>query len=269
MITKRPSATNPYEELENTGYFYGRPFYIDERVLIPRPETEQIIEQVLNKLAPKGAEPQLTATRLSKDGERVSDESRNDGHEERRGSNVVAEAPGVISILDLGTGSGAIAITLALELPRAKITASDISQDALAVAKINQEKLAPNSKIHFVQSDLLQNFCNKQSSSADAKFDIIAANLPYVDKNWTWLDRAALAHEPEIALFAKDSGLELMKKLIRQAPDCLTENGILILELDPCQAPHMKNYANEHGFDIAHERPFCLTLRQRNRKTAR
>jgi release factor glutamine methyltransferase len=153
------------------------------------------------------------------------------------------------SILDLGTGSGAIAITLALELPNTEITASDISDKALAVAKQNAERLGAT--VEFVKSDLLQNICNKQ-------FDIIVTNLPYVDPAWE--TSPEIVHEPETALFATDSGLELVKKLIEQSPNHLTMNGLLVLELDPRQIKTVKKIAEKHGFKAIDENLFALTL---------
>ena len=143
--------------------FYGRDFLITPDVLIPRPETEQAIDIVLNLAGIPylpGVKP--SAPQISKD----------------------------ITILDVGTGSGCIAITLAKELPEAKIYVSDVSEKALKVAQ-------KNAKLHgvsptFIVSYLLDN----------VKFtpDLIVANLPYVDPEWDWLDKKALSKEPAIAL---------------------------------------------------------------------
>ena len=113
------------------------------------------------------------------------------------------------SVLDVGTGSGCIAITLSKELPSVSISAIDISKEALVVAQENAQK--HHAQIAFMQSDLLSNLHKEQ------KYDLIIANLPYVDKNWTWLG-AELSFEPESALFAEDGCLELIKKIILQAP---------------------------------------------------
>lgn len=207
------TARNPYTELENTAYFYGRPFYVDERVLIPRPETEQLIA-LARKLVSSSKSP---------------------------------------CILDVGTGSGAIAVTLALELSAAQITAVDINPDALAVAKLNRQKLAPTAEIGFVQSDLLQNL-------GAEKFDLIVANLPYVDETWPWLDKTSLAYEPSTALFAEDNGLSLIKQLIRQAPPHLKSDGFLILEMDPCQLVIIKDFAAKLGWCTVGGDSYALAL---------
>jgi release factor glutamine methyltransferase len=200
--------------------FYGRDFTVTPDVLIPRPETEQIVEVVKNYVY------------------------KSDGSEEK----IVSLNP-VTKILDVGTGSGAIAITLALELPHAAVTASDISPAALKVACANAEKL--NVKINLVQSDLLKNITEQ--------FDIIVANLPYVDRSWQVSPDTK--YEPESALFAGDGGLELIKKLIDQAPNHLTNNAYLILELDPRQMSTAKTYAEQSGYTFVAESPYALALR--------
>lgn len=191
--------------------FYGRELIVTSDVLIPRPETEQLIEV----------------------------------------TKIVSEKPS-LNILDIGTGSGALAITLALEIPDAHVTASDISDTALKIARQNATKL--NAKIDFLKSYLLDNI--------NEKFDIIVANLPYVDKNWQISPETN--HEPEIALFADDGGLDLIKKLIQQAPKNLTENGFLILEMDPRQTSVATKFAEKYGF-VAHKKlPFALILQLRS-----
>ncbi len=123
-------------------------------------------------------------------------------------------------ILDIGTGTGIIAITLALELPSAHITATDISESALALARQNAT-LHNKKYINFFLSDLLS-FLRVRPLKRQ-KYDIICANLPYVDKDWDWLDHTALAHEPPEALFAPDHGLAL----INAAAENFSHNVIL------------------------------------------
>ena len=201
--------------------FYGREFIVTPDVLIPRPETEMMIDTVLN-LAGK---PYLPGV---KPAPRVS--------------------PQNLSILDVGTGSGCIAITLALELPEAKVTACDISEKALAVARKNTKKFG--AEIELVQSDLLENI--------DGKFDAVIANLPYVDKDWEWLDHDALSHEPDIALYAKNHGLELIYKLINQVVERKIRH--LILEADPCQHGQIIAFASKKGLKLIEARGFALYL---------
>ncbi len=137
-------------------------------------------------------------------------------------------------IIDVGTGSGCIAVTLAKELPKAQITAVDISENALQIARANAQK--HQAKVEFRQSDLLGAFKNTE------KFNLIVANLPYVDQNWDWLS-PELQFEPKNALFAKDGGLELIKMIIQQAPKHLEQGGYLLLEADKTQHRKITDYA--------------------------
>ena len=186
--------------------FYGRDFIVTPDVLIPRPETEQIIDTVLN-LAGK---PYLPGIKPSP-----------------------RKLPPNPTILDVGTGSGCIAITIKKELPKARVYATDISKKAIDIARKNAEKHSIS--IPFIISHLLEN--------VNITPDLIVANLPYVDEDWDWLDKDSLSFEPSIALYAKDHGLKLIKELINQS----TERKIpyLILEADPCQHKTIINFAKE------------------------
>lgn len=186
--------------------FYGREFTVTPDVLIPRPETEALIEFVLN-------------------GDFFNP-----------------------TILDVGTGSGAIAITLAAEMPNAIVTASDISPVALEVARKNAVALDAN--VAFVQSDLLTNI--------PGQYTIIVANLPYVDR--TWPVSPDTIFEPELALFAADHGLALIKRLIVEAKDHLLKNGVLLLELDTRQIPETIHFATQHDYRTNQISPFALAL---------
>lgn len=140
------------------------------------------------------------------------------------------------TILDLGTGSGCIAITLALELPNTKVTATDISPQALKIAQTNAQILAPNYS-KFLLSDLY-----KSPEIRHQKFHLICANLPYVDPTWAW-NSPDLTHEPKSALYAQENGLKLIKKFLDQTPDHLHPDAHLLLEADPTQHPEIINYA--------------------------
>lgn len=221
--------------------FYGRDFLVTPNVLIPRPETEQIIDAVLS-LAGVAYLPGIKAT--------------------------PSQLPDHPKILDVGTGSGCIAITLALELPQAKITACDVSEEALYTARENAWSLGIEVKdrkdhnsariasqesnggyiniIDFKKSNLLDDI--------DEVPDLIVANLPYVDKDWGWLDKKALSYEPTIALYAEDHGLKLIKELIDTAT-----SKYLILEADPCQHNEIAHYARGKYKPIE-TRGFIMTL---------
>lgn len=194
VATKRRASGEPLAYILGRKEFYGRNFLVTPATLIPRPETEALID-LAKTLRPS-------------------------------------------KILDVGTGSGCIAITLALELPKTEVEAVDISKPALRVAQENAQKLG--AKVVFFQSDLLKN---------TQKYDLIIANLPYVDKNWDWLSKE-LDFEPQNALFADDGGLALIKKLIREAPAHLNKNGHLILEADLSQHQKIADFAADNSFKI-------------------
>ena len=186
--------------------FYGRKFYVNQHVLIPRSDSEVIIE-IAKKLKP---------------------------------------APK--KILDVGTGSGILGITLSLEFPLARVSAIDVSQSALFVASKNAINL--KARVDFLESDLLAGLPKKE------KFDLIVANLPYVDISWPWRSKE-LAWEPGVALYAGDGGLELIKKFMHQARG---RARYIILECDTCQHKYMVNFAKKLGFLHLETRGFELVF---------
>lgn len=217
----------PSPKAYNIGYqdFYGRDFIVNPDVLIPRPETEQIIDTILN-LAGK---PYLPG---------------------------VNPAPRVLPpnpiILDVGTGSGCIAITIKKELPEAEIYACDISKKALQVAQKNATKHGVT--IPFIVSHLLE-----KVNSGDLPLPaLVVANLPYVDINWGWLDKEALSYEPSIALYADDHGLGLIKKLIDQSANLHIP--YIVLEADPCQHDEIIEYASKKGLQFLEARGYIITF---------
>lgn len=245
---KKLKHQNPkYPKAYKIGYqtFYGRNFRINETVLIPRPETEQIIDAALN-LAGK---PYLPGVKPAP-----------------------CALPPAPIILDVGTGSGCIAITLALELPKAKILAIDSSPLALKTALKNADKFGLKKKnLKIFSSNLLKNpvFHPKKATAIMAKvpnllipnhshIDLIVANLPYVDKNWSWLDKEALNFEPAAALYADDHGLKLIKELLDQSATLRVP--YLIIEADPSQHEAVINYAKKAGFHHLKTHGFALTL---------
>ncbi len=202
--------------------FYGRDFIVTPEVLIPRPETEQLIDAILN-LAGKAYLPGVMPS-----------------------PRVLPENP---NILDVGTGSGCIAITIKLELPEAKVHAVDISEPALTIARKNAIKFGVDPSI-FTISDLLENI--------NFTPDVVVANLPYVDENWKWLNKDLLDKEPKIALYANHEGLELIKNLIEQSASRNIK--YLILEADPCQHKEIISFANKFFYYKREIRGFCILL---------
>jgi release factor glutamine methyltransferase len=194
LIKKRIERI-PVSYLTNRKEFLSLEFYVDERVLIPRPETEQLVETIL---ATKTDTPQR--------------------------------------LLELGTGSGAIATSLAVHQSEWDIVATDISEPALAVAQKNAETHACTAQITFMSGDLFEPI-QTIASAEQRRFDWIVCNPPYV-KN---VERESLSpdvrdHEPEIALFAGEDGLAVIRRLISEAPQYLAPNGKLLFEIGATQA---------------------------------
>ena len=214
-----PSPTPPTAYQNGVQDFYGRVFLVTPDVLIPRPETEQIIDAVLN-LAGK---PYLPGVKPSKG---------------RLKTNPI--------ILDVGTGSGCIAITIKKELENAEVYATDVSEKAIQIAQKNATKYSAH--INIIISYLLE--------KVNITPDLIVANLPYVDKDWNWLDKESLAYEPSIALYANDHGLALIKELINQAS--LRHIKYLILESDPCQHESLIEYAKLRRYKHIETRGYII-----------
>jgi release factor glutamine methyltransferase len=206
LLTRRLNR-EPIAYILGRKEFYSRDFLVTPDVLIPRPETEQLVESVESLLA---------------------EDSK---------------------IIDVGCGSGCIGITLKLECPTSNVTLSDISQSALAVANTNAARLG--AEVEIVQSDLLDNI--------SGRFDIIVANLPYVDRNWPVSPETKF--EPPAALFAPDSGLALVKRLIVTAPQHLTPSGYLVLEFDPRQLVEIEKCCKKYNTNIIKKCPFMSVLK--------
>ncbi len=183
----RRAANEPIQYILGKQEFYGLDFQVTPAVLIPRPETEHLVESVLQLLP----------------------------HDEP------------LEILDVGTGSGILAVTLAHHLPHARMTAVDISADAIAIARRNAEAHHVADRIRFVVSDLLSAL-----DDAAERFDAIVSNPPYVAE----MDRDNLApevreYEPATALFAGETGLDIYRRLIPEARNALKPNGLLAVEI--------------------------------------
>jgi len=199
LISKRQRGT-PVAYLTNHKEFYGLDFFITKDVLIPRPETELLIEQIIK-----------TARQL---------------HKETNESLIIA---------DIGTGSGNMAITLAKYLPFAKLIATDISAEAIKVAKKNARQHKVLKRITFKKGDLLKPL--KKS-----KPNIIVANLPYLTKD----ELVNVRHEPKQALHGGKMGLELIQKLLSQTPKILARQGVILLEISPTQVKAVDYFVEQH-----------------------
>lgn len=163
--------------------------------------------------------------------------------------NLATETPTSEYLVDVGAGSGCLGITAKLELPRLHVTLLDLSRHALGVAQKNTQKL--QAEVEIIQSDLLDSY--------PFQAQYIVANLPYVDPAWERSPETQ--YEPDIALFAKEDGLRLIKKLIVQAPSRLASNGYLILEADPRQHASTITFAQQYGFQHIQTKDFIICLR--------
>lgn len=178
--------------------FYGRDFLVDERVLIPRPETELLVDWILNDL---------------------------------KRSPIQSERP---TVLDVGTGSGAIALTLAAEQASLTLTAADISRDALAVAWENRKRFQVENRVKLVESDLFE-------ALGDKRYDIIVSNPPYIRKNGQdEMDESVVAYEPDLALYADHQGLALYEAMAKQLADYLQPGGRAYFEIGYDQGTALK-----------------------------
>lgn len=151
-------------------------------------------------------------------------------------------------LIDVGTGSGCLGITAKIELPTLDVTLLDISQHALNVAHKNAEKL--NANVTLTRSDLLQSY--------PFQVKYILANLPYVDP--TWQRSPETQHEPDVALFAEENGLSLIKKLIVQSLSHLVPTGYLLLEADPRQHAAIIEYAEKNDYSHHKTQGFIVCL---------
>ncbi len=199
LITRR-RRREPVAYLLGRKEFYGLDFAVDPRVLIPRPETELLVDLVLAQIS------------------------------DRRGRPVV--------VADVGTGSGAIAITVAVHAPEAKVYGTDISQDALEVAEENRKRLTPEAGPLFLEGDLL--------SPLPEPADVIVANLPYIaDEEYSGLQSDVRDYEPGVALKAGVEGLDLIERLLEQLPTRVQPRGAVLLEISPRQGEVVQRMAQD------------------------
>jgi len=211
LVARRAGGV-PTQYLTGTQEFWGLEFEVTPAVLIPRPETEHVIEVVLERLAAQAR----------------------------------ANAP--LHIADVGTGSGCIAVALAHELPHAEIDATDISPGALEVAQRNAARHNVSARVHFRECDLLNAFPQgpRDADRREVRFDAIVSNPPYIRRgDAESLPLDVRGHEPEIALFAGDDGLGVYRPLISQAAQLLLPGGLLALELGYDSLPGVRALLDE------------------------
>jgi len=214
-LVKRRGTGEPLQHLLGTVEFCGRSFRCDKRALVPRPETEQLIELLITHFKSEIADSRM---------------------------------------IDVGTGSGIIALTLAAEFPKAEIVGADISEDALMLARENAERLGLADRVHFLQSNLLE--------SVRPQVDLIVANLPYVSTEDRHNLSREVLHDPEVALFAGARGDELVRQLIGQASSWLRPGGMLAMEIGIGQSETLvAALADKNYGDIWTEKDYSGVIR--------
>ena len=204
-LVARRQLMEPIAYIIGKQEFYGRDFIVDKNVLIPRPETELLVDIVVN------------------------DYNRHLANKS-------------VEILELGSGSGAICISLACEIMAAEITVVDISDAAINISKANAKKHGVLQQINFVKSNWYNNLLVKQ-------YDYIVSNPPYVSRSEKdQMAEETYIFEPDLALYAADNGLSSYKEIIGSAYKYLTPNGKLILEIGYLQKKSIIEILQEHKF---------------------
>jgi release factor glutamine methyltransferase len=226
-LVSRRAAGTPTQYLTGKQEFWGLEFCVAPGVLIPRPETEHLVEVALERLKPKRSpvKSDLTLRR-----ERIGRPLR---------------------LVDVGTGSGCLAVALSREVPEARLWATDVSREALAIAWRNAARHDLETRIEFLEGDLLTPFLLGGPAQDAPPFDLIISNPPYVSRaNLERLPREVREHEPEVALFAGETGLELYRPLIRQAEKVLAPGGAVVLELGDGLAGMVRALLGEYWKDL-------------------
>lgn len=187
----------PVQYLIGSTEFYGRRFKVNEHTLIPRPETEELVELILK-----------------------------DNHQEN------------LEVVDIGTGTGIIALSLSLENPTWKVTGLDISKEALKIATRNNQAL--EGQVHFLESDVLSKFPKNK------KIDILVSNPPYISYDeWEEMDESVREYEPKQALFAENNGLAIYEKIAKESTTVLSETGRIYLEIGYLQGESVSQIFKE------------------------
>lgn len=195
-LAQRRAKREPNAYITGKREFYGREFHVGPGVFIPRPETETLVEEALR---------------------------------------VAATMNGALTIADVGCGSGAIALTLAAELPRAAVFAIDVDAAPLLATRENAKRLGVAARVRALRGDLL--------APLPAPVDVIAANPPYIPSNQIPQLAPEVRYEPRRALDGGAHGLDLMRRLLADAPRYLKPGGALLAELDPAQAAEARALA--------------------------
>lgn len=235
-IMQRLEKSEPVQYVLGAEWFAGRLFDVAPGVLIPRPETEELVKWTCDE---------------AKEKEKEDNSKEERGKEEKEVSKKGEEAPHP-SILDIGTGSGCIAITVALALPQARVTAWDISTDALAIAAGNAHRLGAS--VRFEHQDALS------APDDEERWDVIVSNPPYIcDRERADMSDNVLSYEPELALFVPDSDpLLFYRAIARYASKALKPGGRLLFETNTAYAHEVAQVMADKGFTAIEVRNDCF-----------
>lgn len=235
-IMQRLEKSEPVQYVLGAEWFAGRLFDVAPGVLIPRPETEDLVKWACDE---------------AKEKEKEDNSKEERGKEEKEVSKKGEEAPHP-SILDIGTGSGCIAITVALALPQARVTAWDISTDALAIAAGNAHKLGAS--VRFEHQDALS------APDDEERWDVIVSNPPYIcDRERADMSDNVLSYEPELALFVPDNDpLLFYRAIARYASKALKPGGRLLFETNTAYAHEVAQVMADEGFTAIEVRNDCF-----------
>lgn len=235
-IMQRLEKSEPVQYVLGSGWFAGRLFDVAPGVLIPRPETEDLVKWACDE---------------AKEKEKEDNSKEERGKEEKEVSKKGEEAPHP-SILDIGTGSGCIAITVALALPQVRVTAWDISTDALAIAAGNAHRLGAS--VRFEHQDALS------APDDEERWDVIVSNPPYIcDRERADMSDNVLSYEPALALFVPDSDpLLFYRAIARYASKALKPGGRLLFETNTAYAHEVAQVMADEGFTAIEVRNDCF-----------
>lgn len=221
LVQRRGRDRVPVALLLGQREFWSLPIKVTEAVLVPRPETETLVSTGLDSLP---------------------------------------EPDGEYRVLDVGTGSGCVALALATERPKAQVTATDISKPALQIARENAVELHLSERVCFLEGDLFVPVLGKS-------FDLVVSNPPYVARSGAGELPPELAHEPETALFGGEDGLDIVRRLVAGVSSVLRPGALFAVEIDPAQESAVHACCNEAGLqdirtvrDLA-KRPRVVTAR--------
>lgn len=213
-LVSRALKHEPVQYLVAEGWFFGLPFKVDRRVLVPRPATETIVEHVLQhiRVQPGSGGPKGEGLLLA----------------------------------DVCTGSGCVAISLLKHLPGARVLASDISPDALDVARENATRHSVVDRLELVQGDLLQPLLSHPIARGDSALNYLISNPPYIpDDEWAAVEPNVKDHEPHLALRGGPDGLDFVRPLLAAGPRLLKHAGLLLIEVADARADQARALAKE------------------------